>query len=1081
MTTAGVLDGNPEPVDEDSELATPEGAVGDSMSVAVWTVVSRVTGVLRGITIAAVLGATYFANTYQFTNSLPSLVFYGLLAGSMFASLLIPALVHHIDSGDRKAVARTAGGLLGVAVVGMLALVPIAAVAAPWLLRLGSAGAANAAVAQAQVHDGTILVLLLLPQVPLYAVVGTATAVQNAHRRFALAAAAPALENLGTIAVLGIVAVLYSRTATQQHNVPLSLLILLGAGTTGAVLLHASVQWWGARRVGVTLVPNAGWRDPEVRSTIHRALPAAAQAAMSALQVGALLVVADRVAGGVVAFQLGINFYSLPIAVGATPVALALVPRLSRMTAPDQAGLFRDTYVRGLGFASFLVVPAATAYVVIASPLAGVIGFGAFARGGGRALIAAALAGLALAVVGETLFAVSSYAFYARKNAGYPLRGMVIQTLVCGAGIAVVVHLRGTALLAGLGLAFSAGTVAAAGYLVYQLRRELPHGGEPALRPLLRTFACAAIMAVPVWAAAHFAAGPLRSSAGHVGAIFVICVAGAGIYFAAQAAMRAPEMQWLGGALLGRFRRGPGTARGPAGPARVLTGPAPALAGPAGRSLFGGFSYGPVASAMYVMGPVLRRRRLDAVMLLAPLAAGFLIGVKLKYAVALVVMLILIGLVMLRPHIGAYLMVFLTPLVVGLNAGSVVPGLRANEGLMVVVGIGVSLRWLVRVRTGEVKWPRVSAVDLSILALCIFSSVVPLVMMVVRQRPITADDLLYAIVLWKLFAEYVIVRLAVTTREQAMRCLVLLLVSGAIVSLIGMAQALGVGPVNAFLNKTTSTGNLAAVEGSSRGGSLVGLPAAAADLAILNLGIALAMIVRGYPYRKWLGALAVIYAFGVIAAAEFSTIIGLVVAVVALMILTKSARLAAYAVPVAAVGAVVLWPIISIRLSGFHSAAGLPLSWVYRLINLRTFFWPVLFSDSNWILGVEPAARIATPLRAVGYVWIESGYTWLLWGGGIPLLLSYFAFAGSVLRRSVTYARRADPAGVAATAVAAAICAQVVVMTFDPHLTYRGSGDEIFMMLALIRALPSRRRPGRHREQPGTAAVPVRELQGVAA
>ena len=50
---------------------------------------------------------------------------------------------------------------------------------------------------------------------------------------------------------------------------------------------------------------------------------------------------------------------ALPIAVGATPVALSLVPRLSRMTAPGQAGLFRDTYIRGLAVPTFLAVPAA--------------------------------------------------------------------------------------------------------------------------------------------------------------------------------------------------------------------------------------------------------------------------------------------------------------------------------------------------------------------------------------------------------------------------------------------------------------------------------------------------------------------------------------------------------------------------------------------------------------------------------------------------------------------------------------------------------------------------------------------------
>jgi peptidoglycan biosynthesis protein MviN/MurJ (putative lipid II flippase) len=1074
MTLTGAPDGTPEPIGtispgdgsltDGSELAAPESAISDSMSVAFWTAVSRLTGVLRGITIAAVLGATYFANTYQFTNSLPNLIFYGLLAGSMFASLLIPALVHHIDAGDRQATARIAGGLLGVAVLGMLALVPIAAVTTPWLLHLGSADVANAAAAHSQAHEGAVLILLFLPQVPLYAIVTTAVAVMNAHRRFALAAAAPALENLGTITVLGVAALLYSRTVTT-HDVPFSLLILLGAGTTGAVLLHASAQWWGARRVGVVLVPSAGWRDPDVRATIRRALPAAAQAALVAVQVGTLMLVADRVAGGVVAVQLGINFYSLPVALGATPVAISLVPRLSRMTAPAQVGLFRDTWVRGLVFASFLVVPAATAYVVIARPLAGAIGFGAFAAGGGRALIAAALAGLGLAVVGETLFAVTSYAYYARKDTSRPLRGMVIQTVVCAVGIATVAHLRGAALLTGLGLAYSAGTIAAAGYLVHRMRRALPRGGEPTLRPLLRTAACSAIMAVPVWAAARYLAGSVRTAAGHAAVMIVICLAGAGIYFAAQAAVRAPQMEWLAGALLGRWRRWPAHA-------------AAAALLPVRQPLPSWHPHRPLADAMQLIGPWLRRRQLDAALLVAPLAVGALTVVKLKYAVGAVILIMLIGWVMARPAVGAYLLVLLTPLVVGLNAGLAVPGVRLNEALMAVVGVGVGLRWLVRVRTGEVRWPRIGAVDICLIAVCVTSSVVPLAMMLVRQRPITSDDLLYSIVLWKLFAEYVIVRAAITTREQALRCLVLLMVAAAVVSLVGITQAGGVSSVNAFLSKYTSSGGLVPVEGSDRGGSLVGLPAAAADLDILSLGIAIAMIARGYPHRLWLGGLAVVYVLGVVAAAEFATVIGLVIVVAALMLLTRSARIAAYAAPVAALAGVLLWPIIQTRLAGFQSDTGLPLSWVDRLFNLRTFFWPVLFSDNNWVLGVEPAARVATPLYAGGYVWIESGYTWLLWGGGIPLLASYLAFAGSALRRACAYARRADPAGVAATALAAALCSQVVLMTLDPHLTYRGSGDELFMILALVRVLPARRSLGVRRSQPAAAAATAPLAQG---
>jgi hypothetical protein len=147
--------------------------------------------------------------------------------------------------------------------------------------------------------------------------------------------------------------------------------------------------------------------------------------------------------------------------------------------------------------------------------------------------------------------------------------------------------------------------------------------------------------------------------------------------------------------------------------------------------------------------------------------------------------------------------------------------------------------------------------------------------------------------------------------------------------------------------------------------------------------------------------------------------------------------------------------VIEIRLSGFHSASGLPISWITRLHNLQTYFWPTLFSDYNWILGVRPSARAAAPNQEYGYVWIESGYTWLLWGGGIPLLASYVAFAAAVVRKGWTYARRPDAAGIAATAVAAAMCAQMFSMIFDPHLTYRGSGDALFLILALC-TLPGR-------------------------
>jgi hypothetical protein len=447
------------------------------------------------------------------------------------------------------------------------------------------------------------------------------------------------------------------------------------------------------------------------------------------------------------------------------------------------------------------------------------------------------------------------------------------------------------------------------------------------------------------------------------------------------------------------------------------------------------------------------RLRLDVLLVGICAVFGGLAALNLKYALIGLVLGGLSGWVLARPQVAAYLLILLTPLIVSVNAP--IPILRPNELLIVLFGLLIAVRWVAHLRTGERLWPKFDKVDFSLLALGLTSSVVPLLMMVARQRPITGDDLLYSVVIWKLAAEYIIVRSTIKTRAQAMRCLWLSVISAAIVCAFGVVQSLGVASVSDFLTKYyTASGSTSAVS-DGRGSSLLSLPAAVADLAILNLGIVVAMMTRFNTGRKWLAGLAVLFVLGVGAAAEFSTVIALVVAVFTLVVLSRSWRLLAYAIPVAVIGGALLWPVISLRLAGFHSASGLPVSWETRLSNLRTYFWPQLSSQNNWILGVRPSARVAVPTQLYGYVWIESGYTWLLWGGGIPLVASYLAFAVYIMRKGWAMARRPGPAGIAATAIVAATAAQLVSMIFDPHLTYRGSGDAFFLILGLVRMLPA--------------------------
>jgi putative peptidoglycan lipid II flippase len=523
-------------------------AAGDSITVAAWTIVSRVTGVAKFACIGAVLGPTFFGNTYQFTNSLPNLVYYGFLAGSLFSSLLVPALVRHIDAGDHAASRRVAGGFLGMTLVALVVIAPVAILLGPLVLRFAALGAAPA-MAAAQEQTGRLLIIMFVPQIFCYGLVGTATAVMNSRQRFALAAGAPAVENLGTIAVLVLTAVIYG-TGTAVTEIPPGELLLLGLGSTAAVAVHGALQWWGAKRAGVLLVPRPGWRDPEVRTIVRRALPSLAQAGLLALQVLTLLVVANRLPGGVVAFQIALNFYYLAIAVGAAPVALSLLPRLARMHLAGDVAAFRDTMVRGLALGFFITIPAAVGYLALAVPLAHAVSFGRMDGAAGTTMVAASLAALSVAVVGQTAFLIATYASYARKDTRSPLISMLLQAAVCLGLVSTALVVHGWAVLVVLGLALSVAVTAAACHLTAHVWRGLSQGGSQRLAPSLGKFLVgAALMAGPAWLTAtaigHWLGPPLGARIGITAAAAV----GILVFLAVEAAWRAPELGWLVGGL----------------------------------------------------------------------------------------------------------------------------------------------------------------------------------------------------------------------------------------------------------------------------------------------------------------------------------------------------------------------------------------------------------------------------------------------------------------------------------------------------------------------------------------------------
>ncbi len=494
--------------------AAPTGAARDTGVVAVWTAVSRVSGLARLVVIAAVLGASHFGNLYQGTNLLPNILF-EFLTGPLIASLIVPAIVGYIDTGRRDDVHRITGGFLGSILVAFAAVAVVVIAAGPLVLGALTLGVPDTAVSQQYTGIGWLLFGLLIPQVLLYAVVGTAVAVQNASGRFAFPAAAPLIENVGIMATLVAYAVVFG-TGTPLAEVHAGHLLLLGVGTTSAVGLHAAAQWWGAKRAGVRLVPRIGWRDPQVRGVLALAIPSLGYAMSNAARQFGGLIVGSSIQGGVVAFQLAMSFYNLPVALGGRPVAQATLPRLARANAQDQEELatasrravrhsrrlgrrYRQTLAQALAMSMVLTVPAAVGLATLAEPLSVAVSYGQMRAMGGTALVAGALFGLAAGVVGETAFILGTQASYARRNAKVPLRIAMLRTGVTAAIMAycLLAALQGSTLMAVLGLAITAGDLVAAAcmWLYLRVRARHPFGVRT---ELLSTVASAGLLAATV-------------------------------------------------------------------------------------------------------------------------------------------------------------------------------------------------------------------------------------------------------------------------------------------------------------------------------------------------------------------------------------------------------------------------------------------------------------------------------------------------------------------------------------------------------------------------------------------------------
>ena len=529
-----------------------------SRIMALGTLVSRVTGMLRSLLIAAALGTAELATPYNLANSVPNTI-YILVIGGAVNSIFVPQLVRAMKDdadGGRAFMDR----LLTISII-VCGLLTVACVAfAPQIVDFYSG--ANGVNRELTI----VFARYCLPQVFFYGMFVMLGQILNAKDTFGPFMWTPVLSNVIQIATFGAY-IAIAGFATTTSTITPEEEALLGIGTTLGIILQTVAMLPYLIRVGVRFRPRFDWRGTGLGKSMTLAKWTFGMVLVGQVSTWVVTKYGSAMDSGkfqndgvgYTAFSNALTIWILPQAIITVSIITALLPRMSRSAHAGDRGAVRDSISYGLRVTAVAIVPCAFAFLAFGLQIATVL----FEHGHTNATQARNL-GYMLMVFGLGLIPYSAQylmlrGFYAYEDTKTPfVISAVIAAVNSVLSLASYYALHTTpwavaGMCAAYGISYLIGLVLTAA----RLRRVL-HGIDSTrvIRTHAKLCVAAAIGAVvggPVgYEIFEKLNGPMIGSVGSLvvgGGLFV------GLFLLAARKMRIEEVDSLMGAVRARFGR----------------------------------------------------------------------------------------------------------------------------------------------------------------------------------------------------------------------------------------------------------------------------------------------------------------------------------------------------------------------------------------------------------------------------------------------------------------------------------------------------------------------------------------------
>jgi putative peptidoglycan lipid II flippase len=406
-----------------------KGLLANSRTMAIASLVSRITGFLRSSLLVAAIGIHGVGDAYNAANNFPNMV-YELLLGGVLSSVLVPLLVHAQEHDEDDGVAYTQRLLsIAAAALGVMTLVAVAC--APLLATVFVSDPSQRSLT-------SVFATLLLPEIFFYGLGAMFMAVLNVRHSYGPGAWAPVLNNVVMIGTLAAFFVMPGPASLNPATMTTPQVLVLGIGTTLGIAAQALVLLPALRRTGF----RWRWRFRAEPHEVGRLKEVSVLAGwvlgyVVASQIGVVAI--TKVGLGHRAFTVFTNadlLVQMPYGILVVSLLTALMPRLSRAAARGETRAVVDDLGLGARLSAVTLLPITAGLIALGAPLCiTLFAYGETSLRGGE-LIGTALAASAFGLFPFAVVMLQLRVFYAMRDARTPT---LINCAMVGTKVLLVV------------------------------------------------------------------------------------------------------------------------------------------------------------------------------------------------------------------------------------------------------------------------------------------------------------------------------------------------------------------------------------------------------------------------------------------------------------------------------------------------------------------------------------------------------------------------------------------------------------------------------------------------------------------